>query len=170
MRYNVVFRSSFFKVEGVGMYKFLKLIHIVFIIVWLGSLILLSTAVKYREKWGMSLADAKKFFRSVYFSFQLPSMILAVLFGLLLFSLSDSNFKAGWFHMKMTAAIGLIGCDIWLGCLLNRATEYTSKQFTIIRVLVWAFFFMALSSIYLVRNKEQEWVKKYEQTFLPWQK
>lgn len=136
---------------------FFKLVHVFFIILWIGSLLTLSRLMSKA-----SHSDAKEQYKKVYFTLDLPSMIIAIIFGIILLFNVPINFKAGWFHAKMTGAIGLILCDIWLlgGFMCpKRAKKRFSPIHFVITCLV---LLLTLSAIYLMRNKEKEWCEKYQ--------
>jgi uncharacterized membrane protein len=54
---------------------------------------------------------------------QFPCMILAVLLGLILWSQLDLSHKPGWFHMKLTFALGLVVCDLVCGYFVRKLNE-----------------------------------------------
>ncbi|SCA64171.1 hypothetical protein SCG7086_CK_00060 [Chlamydiales bacterium SCGC AG-110-P3] len=53
-----------------------------------------------------------KLYHRMYFFVQLPTMVLAVVFGFILWTQLDLSYRPGWFHMKVVFALGLVACDL----------------------------------------------------------
>lgn len=99
--------------------EFLKVGHLFFIIVWLGTLMLLSYLMSLRngkttEHRLISLPLIKK----LYLQFQLPAMILAIVFGIALLVTKLTLFKQIYFHIKLTFVLLLIILDLFFCALL----------------------------------------------------
>ena len=94
----------------------LKLLHVLFIFVWIGSLLTLTRLLaKLAKESDLVQERVIKILRRFYLLVDLPSMALAVVFGLCLLFLKDTNWKAPWLHMKLTFAFLLIVCDLICG-------------------------------------------------------
>ena len=124
----------------------LKVLHLFFLILWLGGLFALT----------LFWSSCQTLARSWYRRFDLPCMALALACGISLLCIQGVHMKAGWFHMKMTGAIGLVGYDFWLG----RRTSETRPLVSI--VIYVALLLMTLAAVYAVRDKEAEWRKKWD--------
>lgn len=84
-------------------------------------------------------------------------MLTALVTGGILLFINGVDFKAGWFHAKMTGALLLVVSDLWT---YKRVS--TNKNFSIYPFLLYLLsLLLVLSSIYMMRKKEEEWFKKY---------
>lgn len=86
-------------------------------------------------------------------------MILAVLLGVVLLIPKLYFFKEGWFHMKLTFALLLIGCDIllWRSIVkIDREGFKKALRFKILHAIAGLLLICVLISIYVMRNKEGE--------------
>ena len=107
------------------MVKIFKVLHLFFLISWLGSLLVLPLLALPRPFFcveGMQ-ARLQKFYRT----YQLPSMLAAILFGVILFILLPKHMKAGWFHMKLTGAVGLVALDLMFAIQLFKVKIHILK-------------------------------------------
>lgn len=96
----------------------LKFFHVFFIFLWIGGLVTVTGMMAHQKE---SSRELSRLLSRIYFPVELPSMCLAVLFGLiLLFTKEDINFKAPWLHIKLTFAFLLIVCDIICGFCVSR--------------------------------------------------
>jgi protoporphyrinogen IX oxidase len=146
--------------------NFLKLLHVFFLFCWIGSLITLT-------RLGTALPNDSSFktqsfltYRRVYFMHDLPSMILAILTGIILFIFVPLEWRAGWFHMKLSFVVLLVVCDILTGVTIYRFSKNPSIKsevlFGWLHMLTLLFLILILFSIYGVRNKEEEIIKRYQ--------
>ena len=123
--------------------KMCKVCHLFFLMMWLGSLMVLPFFAIRQE-------SIKPLLQKMYKMHQLPSMLMALLFGIILFVLQPSQMKAGWFHMKLTAAVALVTVDIAIGREL--AKEHMKKvKIIFLNVLTISFLLMALIAVYVVK-------------------
>ncbi|MDB6081889.1 MAG: hypothetical protein JWO53_1161 [Chlamydiia bacterium] len=80
-------------------------------------------------------------------------MILALILGGFLLSTNPEKMRSGWFHMKLTGVIGLIGCDIWSGLLARQFSRYGLQKrqwvYFLLQGLILFFIFVILAGILL---------------------
>lgn len=91
--------------------------------------------------------------KRIYFFIDLPSMILAVTFGLILLTLKDMNWKAPWLHMKLTFAFLLIICDVICGVFIAKGKRYPRFVYQIFHGMTALFFIFVLVAIYILKQK-----------------
>lgn len=133
----------------------LKLTHIVFIFLWIGSLLTLTRLLAYAAKEPQEIQTRLvKLCRRLYFLVDLPSMLAVVALGVTLVVLKGVNMKAGWLHMKWTFAFFLIICDILTGRQLVKKEPFRKKgaAFKIFNGLAALFLIGALASIYILKH------------------
>lgn len=139
----------------------LKMLHVLFLFVWIGSLLSLTRFLGYLPQ-EESLVQTRlaKLCKRIYLFVELPSLILAVVLGLILLIPLKFGPSAGWFHMKMTFAVALVICDIICGRFVFKADAGLIPQkaikYKILHGVTALMLIGALSSIYLVRNKTAE--------------
>lgn len=146
---------------------FVKLLHVVFVFVWVGSLMMLTRFMGYHVKENpdtqMRLA---KMYKRTYNFVQFPSMIMAVALGLILWAFLDLSYKPGWFHFKLAMALGLIICDLICGAYvrkLNSEPDLSSgKKYKILHGFTGLFLIAVLSAGFLVRDKKGEIIHQHE--------
>lgn len=137
----------------------LKLLHVVIIFIWVGNLLALTRLLGYLPKEDSSTQERLvRIYRRMYLLIDLPAMILAVSLGTTSFILGTTDWHAGWFHMKITFVIFLIVCDILCGRYIFsfKRKQRSAVTFKVLHVLTAVILIGALSSIYVVRNKEAE--------------
>ena len=135
----------------------IKVLHLFFLIAWIGQLFASGFLLVFSEKTlSFFVSDWRKYYQTVYLKWQLPSMICALFFGLILLLKPYPFFKQGWFHAKITGALVLVSLDAMLASKMrsNRSVKW-------IFCLSIATVLAILSVIYQMRNKEEEWRKKY---------
>ncbi|MFZ0564646.1 MAG: CopD family protein [Chlamydiales bacterium] len=130
------------------MLAFLKLLHVVFIFSWMGSLLMLTRFLGYQTKEAPEIGAISK---RIYFRIDLPSMILAVTTGLILLFVNGVNFKAGWIHMKLTFAFFLIVCDLVCGWEIAKSSRKSRWVYQVLHGMTALFLFMVLFSIYILK-------------------
>lgn len=107
----------------------LKLLHVLFVFVWVGTLLTLTRLLGYLVKEPQPVQERMiKIIRRVYLFVDLPSMILTVIFGIVLLIFKDINWKAPWLHMKLTLAFLLIVCDVVTGRLIAQHVKMVMKE------------------------------------------
>ena len=96
----------------------LKFFHVLFVFLWMGGLLTVTGFMAHQKQ---ASSELSRLFKRIYLSVELPSMILAIVFGVILLVVKpDVSFKAPWLHMKLTFAALLIICDIVNGCTVAR--------------------------------------------------
>lgn len=139
---------------------FIKLLHVLFIFIWIGSLLTLTRLLGYLAKEEPSVQiRLAKICKKMYFFVDLPSMILSVAFGIIYLYYATFGQSLGWFHMKLTFAVGLIVCDIICGKMifnLGKKNPKSALKYKILHGVTALLLIGTLASIYLVRNKEAE--------------
>ncbi|MCH9625422.1 MAG: hypothetical protein S4CHLAM123_05960 [Chlamydiales bacterium] len=135
----------------------LKLLHVLFVFIWIGGLLALTRLLTYQAK---ELPETQlklgKILKRMYYMIDLPSMILAVGFGLTLLFLKEMNWKAPWLHIKLTLAFFIIICDIICGYLI---TKHSKKPivgrgigYQILHGITGLLFIGVLVAIYILKN------------------
>ena len=136
----------------------LKLFHLFFLFVWMGSLLALTRFLGYLPKEEPSVQNRiLRILRRTYLMIDLPSMSLSLILGVLLFIAKGVDFSQGWLHMKLTFVAFLIVCDIVTGrSILRLSRENKSCRGVRYKILhgVTALSLIALLvSVYIVKNK-----------------
>lgn len=132
----------------------LKFLHVLFIFIWMGGLLMLTRMLGYLSKESDATFQAmNRINKRIYFFIDLPSMILAVTFGLLLLFLKDMNWKAPWLHMKLMFAFLLIVCDITCGCLIAKGKRRSRVFYQILHGLTGLFLIGVLVAIYILKQR-----------------
>ncbi|NGX62301.1 MAG: hypothetical protein K940chlam9_01798 [Chlamydiae bacterium] len=99
-----------------GTMAYLKLLHVLFVFTWVGSLLSLTRMLGYQGKETPEVQmRLGRILKRIYFFVDLPSMILAVTFGVILLFVREIDWKAPWLHMKLTLAFFFIVCDVICG-------------------------------------------------------
>lgn len=130
----------------------LKFFHVLFIFIWIGSLLMLTRLLGYQAKESDETFQAmNRINKRMYFFIDLPSMILAVFFGLLLLFFKDTNWKAPWLHMKLLFAFLLIVCDVILGTLIARGRRHPGLFYKIFHGMTGLFLILVLIAIYILK-------------------
>lgn len=101
-----------------------KFFHVLFVFIWIGSLMTLTRFMGYHVK----EEDATQvrlalLYKRIYSLVQFPCMVVAVTLGLFLWYHLDLSYRPGWFHMKLFFAFGLIVCDLICGRLIRQLNE-----------------------------------------------
>jgi len=90
--------------------------------------------------------------KRIYFFIDLPSMLLAVTFGLILLFLKDIDWKAPWLHLKLTFAFFLIICDVICGTLIAKGKRRSRVVYQIFHGITGIFFIVVLIAIYILKQ------------------
>lgn len=89
------------------MLDYLKAIHIIGIVFWIGGLLVLSKLLKSRSEF--EYEKFTKMIKKIFFSFLLPGLIIVLITGII--NLSETNYlylKQGWFHGKSLLVVILV--------------------------------------------------------------
>jgi putative membrane protein len=132
---------------------FLKVFHIFFLFLWLGSLFFLSRLLARIDRVEKRVHEEMiPLLQKIYWTTELPSMCIVIVLGLALFMIKGvSLMKGGWFHMKLTFALLLIVTDILMGRALFKPGRKKSSYFYTLHILALFFFFLILVSIYIIK-------------------
>ena len=85
---------------------------------------------------------------------QFPSMLLAIGLGVALLCMNMAKLKIGAFHMKLTAVLCLIGCDLWSGRLAylfeRKGVVLSNRLLYIVQTLIIFFLLLLLFAVGIV--------------------
>lgn len=147
-----------------------KLIHIILIFIWMGTLLTLTRLVDMLKKEDDSIQKRMlQIYKRVYLLVDLPSMLGSICLSFLLIFLKGANFKAGWFHMKMTFALLLIISDLLFARCLFKNLKIPRLQYKIIHGCVGLFLIGVLSALYIMKPQYESafsWQKKSDQSIM----
>jgi uncharacterized membrane protein len=131
----------------------LRFIHVFSNFIWMGAFLFIGAYLSNRKQ-EITLQEARTI-NWLYNRFELPGLIGSLVCGVLLIFLSPTvSFKAGWFHLKLTAVFFLIIVDLFLFKKMLSVSflfEKNGKGILIPRVLGGLFFLIVLASIYLLQ-------------------
>ena len=132
-----------------------KMLHVASILFWIGTLFVLQVLMHRQYAWAkQSLLPLLK---NLYFKIDLPVMFIAIATGGVLLYYNEIDFKAPWFHAKMTGILCLVITDIWLGRRIVKGKKFYLPTFVLYVVSLT----LVLGAIYMIRDKKEEWFKKY---------
>lgn len=139
----------------------LKLIHVLSAFIWVGNLLCLTRLMGYHVREDQATqVNLARLYKRMYFFISLPMMFLTVILGAVLLLNFQNGVSMGWFHMKLTFAMGLIVCDFFCGrhvLRLNRETEQgKGVKFKILHGVTGLALIGVLTSGIVVRDKEGE--------------
>lgn len=100
--------------------QWLKAFHLIFVVTWFSGLFYLPRLYVYHAESNDAISNArfKIMERKLFFGITTPSAVLALLFGILIFSYHWQIFlQAPWFHAKLFLVILLCAYHIYLGKL-----------------------------------------------------
>ncbi len=127
----------------------IKVFHLFFLYLWLAHLFVLPACL--REK----MTACYRLYKRV----ELPCMILALSLGVVLLLMMPHKLKNGLFHLKLTAVLGLVGCDIWVGrtsYLFATKSLMPSRRATfVMQGIIAGLLFVILCAILLGKNTTQ---------------
>jgi protoporphyrinogen IX oxidase len=90
--------------------------HIIGIVTWLGGLMFLSLALRKVQQPALATPGLADSAQKIWRIFVLGGMCISLLSGVAqLYFASFAHFKMGWFHMKLTLVIVLIGVTVLFG-------------------------------------------------------
>lgn len=94
----------------------LKMLHILFMIIWVGQLLFLTRFLGYSRKTSPeAFKEMIPLCVRMYFYIELPSMLLALSSGILLLAQKTHLLKMPYFHLKLTLVSLLVLTDLYLG-------------------------------------------------------
>lgn len=131
----------------------LKLLHVLFVFIWVGGLLMLTRSLGYQAKENGEVFSAfNRINKRIYFFIDLPSMILAVTFGLLLLFLKDTDWRAPWLHMKLTLVFFLIICDLLCGRVIAKGKRHPRWIYQVFHGIAGLLFIGILVAIYILKQ------------------
>jgi putative membrane protein len=134
-----------------------KFFHVFFVILWMGSLFVITHLLTYLSKEeALFQRKLSKIYHRLHAWVDLPAMCVVLGLGLFLAFTKGVDFKAGWFHMKMTFMLVLVTCDLTTFFSLRKLNlnemPYQGKRF---KVIYWITIFALLgvmASLYIVKK------------------
>lgn len=135
----------------------MKMLHVLFMIIWVGNLLALTRLLGYHVKQTkeVQLALGNLYFRMYYFV-GLPSLVITVTLGIILLMNKTLGPNPGWFHMKLTLAVLLIGCDFitgkWIRPLRENVDTTRGVKYKILHGVCGLLLIGILFSIYVLKK------------------
>lgn len=126
--------------------NYVKMFHVLFMIVWVGQLLSLTRLMGYGK-----LHEMRSIYRRMYLFVDLPSMVITVLLGIILLSQKMTLFKMPYFHLKLTLAALLIGADLYLGKSILSKKEQNPIKFKILHGVCGLLLIGILFAIYVFK-------------------
>ena len=145
----------------------IKYLHLVAVFIWIGSLMSLTRFMGYhvKESVDTQMRLSKLYYR-MYRLIQFPTMVVAVVLGTVLISQLDLSYKPGWFHIKLTCALGLIACDLFCGhCVRKLVLEpdcSRGAKYKALHGITGLMLMGLLLGSVVVRDKEGEILHRHE--------
>lgn len=136
----------------------LKFFHVLFVFIWVGTLLSLTRFLKYQSKENAETQkNIGKILKRMYFTVDLPAMIFAVGSGLALLFLKETNWKAPWLHMKLTLVFFLIITDIICGWSIavhrQKPIQKMGTAYQILHGITGMLLIGILIAIYILKNR-----------------
>ena len=153
---NYSIKCRIFLPEEIEFMAFIKMLHVLFIFVWVGNLLSLTRLLGYHARLddGAQLKMASIYHR-MYRFVGLPSLMLAVLFGAALMIRLDPEKGIFWFISKMAFAVGLIVCDLICGdfivFLVGHPDHSRGKKYKVLHGICGLLLIGVLASIYIIK-------------------
>lgn len=137
--------------------SYLKLLHVLFIFIWIGSLLALTRLMAYQVKEPPEIQlRLGRIYKRMYFLVDLPSMVFAIVLGIILLLVKGVDWKAGWLHMKLLFAFLLIVCDLITGAqavkLSRKAIVGRGIGYKVLHGMTALFLIAVLISIYILKQ------------------
>jgi len=135
---------------------FVKLLHVLFVFIWVGNLLALTRLLGYHNK----LDDAAqlqmgKIYRRMHLFVGLPCLALAFLFGSVLILQIDQEKGLSWFILKLIFASGLILCEFICGHFISLLTDKTDHsrgvKYKVLHGVCGLLLIGVLTSIYILK-------------------
>lgn len=144
-----------------------KMFHVLFVFIWVGNLLALSRFMGYHVKEDDHTQErlASLYWRMYHF-IGLPSMILAIVLGLVLLKDVDWGYRPGWIHMKLTLVFFMILLDTVCARLVYRLKEGPDHskgiRYKLFHGATGLVLIGILCALYVVRDKEGEILHRKE--------
>ncbi len=133
------------------MLQVIKLLHVLSVMLWMGTLFMLTSLLFRGEQWLGSYSSMQTLCQKIRKHIDLPCMCVAVITALTLVFAGSPDMKGGWFHMKMTGVLMLVGCDIWVSRLIRMPREKIGNKLFWFFCLFAVSVLMTFSAIYLLK-------------------
>lgn len=121
----------------------IKLVHVLAMSIWVGMLFVLQI-LNFKPIDGL-----QGILKKIYRRFDHLAMLIVLISGFYLLYIKGIDLKSGWFHMKMTGALGLVFVDLWTGRAIRRGKPSSKLLFVV--------FFLSLilifTAIYVVKAR-----------------
>jgi len=125
----------------------IKLFHLLFVFLWMGILFVMPRLI---------CEGFSRCFK-LYCRYELPAMVIGVVLGIFVLLTRPEKLASGFFHMKLTAVMGLIGCDLYIGrraYLFERYNEPLSCRAAFLLQGLVIFFLLTVLCAILLGKKE----------------
>ena len=124
-----------------------KAFHIIFVITWMAGIFYLPRLFVYHASAEdeISRERFKIMERKLYRGIMLPSMVLALVFGICLLVLVPGYLSMGWLHAKLMLVIALIGYHHYCGYLMKQFRDDKN-----VRSHVWFRWFNEIPVVILI--------------------
>lgn len=134
-----------------------KALHVLCVFVWIGNLLALTRLMGYHVKEDANTQmQMAKIYRRMYQLVELPTMVLAILFGFILMTRMDQAGDLTWFYLKLAFVAGLVLCDVVCGRFVNELNERPDTgrgvKYKILHGVTGLMLIGVLASIYIVKN------------------
>lgn len=138
-----------------------KALHVLFVFIWVGNLLALTRLMGYHVKEDPDTQlRLGRLYRRMYYLVGLPSLVLALTFGLISLMNVDWSYKTGWFHMKLTFVVLMFLADAAVAGFVKKLSVSPDKSrgvpYKVAHGIVGIALIGILCSVYLVRDKEGE--------------
>ncbi len=130
----------------------LKLLHILFVFVWVGTLLMLTRLVAYLPKEEALVRQrVGDISRRMYLLIDLPSMLLAISLGASVICLKEINWKEPWLHLKLTGVFLLMLCDVAAGWNIVRRNFAKGTFYKILHGVAGLILIVILVALYIIK-------------------
>lgn len=133
-----------------------KLLHVLFVFIWVGNLLALTRLLGYHNKLDDSAQlQMGKIYRRMHLFVGMPCLALAFLLGSILILRLDQEKGLSWFILKLCFASGLIVCEFICGHFISALTDKTDHSrgisYKVLHGLCGLFLIGVLTCVYLLK-------------------
>lgn len=141
--------------------EYVKLLHLLFIMIWVGNLLGLTRLLGYKKKLSTeAMGELLPLLRRMYLFVGLPSLILALVFGGILLAIAPLGKSLGWLHMKLTATVILIVIDMGVGNAIEKGVAGiplpSPRRFRLYHGGIGLLVIAALFSVLVLHKRDSE--------------
>jgi putative membrane protein len=134
-----------------------KVLHVLCVFIWIGNLLNLSRLMGYHVKEAPEVqVRMARLYQRLYYFIGMPTMTLSLVFGMILISRVNLEYKPAWFHMKLTFVAIILLCDVACGrfvARLNRETDSgRGASYKALHGVLGLMLIGILVSVYVVRD------------------